>query len=151
MLLYWYWRKKKRKTWFCFYAPSIAPEVEWEEESTSQKIHTKTNPQDNFIVIKVWKKTREKEEAKFEWIVKKKIWCYCHNNARCSLFSGYAEIYTWEMILKKSLFILIDSLLMSFATFEMLTQVIVLMKSWPSSPMKMTGTNWSMTLSSRTS
>ena len=33
------------------------------------------------------------------------------------------------MILKKSLFILIDSLLMSFATFEMLTQVIVLMKS----------------------
>lgn len=37
--------------------------------------------------------------------------------------------YTGEMILKKSLFILIDSLLMSFATFEMLTQVIVLMKS----------------------
>ena len=150
MLLYWYWRKK-RKTWFCFYAPSIAPEVEWEEESTSQKIHTKTNPQDNFIVIKCGRKLVKKKKPSLNEMWKRRSGVTRHNNARCSLFSGYAEIYTWEMILKKSLFILIDSLLMSFATFEMLTQVIVLMKSWPSSPMKMTGTNWSMTLSSRTS
>ena len=140
--------KKKRKTKFCFYAPSIAPEVEeeWWWRFFIKKYIQKTNPQDNFIVIKCGRWSCEK--------VKKYECCEKEDLVLLSFFSGYICWNIREMmILKKSLFILIDRL-MSFAKVEMLcsiTQVIVLMKSWPSSPMKMTGTNWSMTLSSRTS